>query len=488
MNNKNYIKYLLQYFLESLAAIFKITFTLLPKGLAHVFKHINKRLRFSITFKTTVIYSLIFSSILFILSTILVGLFSFYTFNTLTNNFDKISALVEPSLINDSSANDDIIKKISEKENITVGIFNSNKKLSYTTKENYTEPLLDSIDTPSIKYLPDGFHIYIAKKISLDNKNYYIQFNKLLIEEVKYFIILIAVLSIYSIIALIIAIRIGSKTIKKMLIPIANMTFTAKSISAKDLGRRLDVVDSHDELKDLAETFNDMLSRIESTYEQQNRFVSDASHELRTPISVVQGYANLLSRWGKEDKAVLDESVNAIKNEAENMKNLVEKLLFLARADKNTQKLEKEEFYINELIDEVLKDTTLIAHNHTIINTQNDKALFFADKNLIKQCLRIFIDNSIKYTPVGGNLTINSFLKQNILNITIEDNGIGISKEDLPYIFDRFYRCDKARSRQSGGTGLGLSIAKWIIGSHNGTIEVQSALNRGTKIIINLPI
>jgi signal transduction histidine kinase len=487
MNKKAFIKPLFEYFSESFIALFKIIFTLIPKGVIYIYKSVNKRLRFSITFKTTVIYTFIISTILFMLSTILVGLFSFFIYTTSKSSINNISIIIESYLTEDITSKDSILKKYSELENLKINIFDENKLLFYSTDTNNTETTMkDVANTPLVK-LSDGMHFQTDKKITIANKSFYIQFNKLLISETNFFVILLVVLVTYSIISLIIAIRVGSRTIKKMLIPINHMTAIAKSISVKDLDKRLDVVDSHDELKDLAETFNDMLNRIEASYEQQNRFVSDASHELRTPISVVQGYANLLSRWGKEDKAVLDESVTAIKNEAENMKNLVEKLLFLARADKNTQKLEKENFYVDELIDEILKDTKLITNNHNILNSQNDTAILLADKNLIKQALRIFIDNSIKYTPNGGTITINSSLKPNFINITIEDTGIGISEEDLPFIFDRFYRCDKARSRQSGGTGLGLSIAKWIIISHEGTTEVQSTMNIGTKIIISLP-
>ncbi|MHB9094135.1 MAG: sensor histidine kinase, partial [Eubacteriales bacterium] len=205
------------------------------------------------------------------------------------------------------------------------------------------------------------------------------------------------------------------------------------------------------------------------------------------PISVIQGYANLLQRWGKEDKAVLDEAVFAIKNESDNMKDLVEKLLFLARADKDTQKLEKSPFSVNELVDEVLKETRLIDSEHDITSEVNEMVTIEADRRLIKQALRIFIDNSIKHTPSGGTIKINGFLRDNKVKLIIEDNGVGISKEDLPYIFNRFYKCDKSRTRESGGTGLGLSIAKWIIEKHKGSIEVESVLAKGTKIIITLP-
>lgn len=303
-----------------------------------------------------------------------------------------------------------------------------------------------------------------------------------------YLSILGAILAACNIIGLIVIIIIGSRASKKFLSPVYTMTETVKEISISALDKRLDVRGSKNELKDLAKTFNDMLDRIQLSVEQQNQFVSDASHELRTPISVIQGYANLLDRWGKDDKEILDESIEAIKSESENMKALIEKLLFLARGDKNTQKVEKQNFMLNELIDEILKETKMIDTKHNIQGDHNDVLEISADKKLIKEALRIFIDNSIKYTPEGEIIRLDSYKKDNSAVITVSDSGMGISSEDLPHIFDRFYRADKSRTKTSGGTGLGLTIAKWIVGKHSGEIQVWSKVDIGTIIKITLPI
>lgn len=313
---------------------------------------------------------------------------------------------------------------------------------------------------------------------------YYIKTNS----PADYIYVLGAILFAFNIIGLTSIIFIGSRASKKLINPVKVMTETVKEISINALDKRLDISGSKDELKDLAKTFNDMLDRIQVSIEQQNQFVSDASHELRTPISVIQGYANLLDRWGKDDKQVLEESISAIKSESENMKNLVENLLFLARGDKNTQKIEKQLFIMSEVITEVLKETRLIDNIHSITNTQNEKYTIKADKRLIKEALRIFIDNSVKYTPAGGSIRLNCYIKNNSAIISIEDTGIGIPEEDLPHIFNRFYRSDKSRTKKSGGTGLGLAIAKWIIDKHDGKINVWSEVNTGTAIRIELPI
>ncbi|HOO11397.1 MAG TPA: histidine kinase dimerization/phospho-acceptor domain-containing protein, partial [Bacillota bacterium] len=175
-----------------------------------------------------------------------------------------------------------------------------------------------------------------------------------------------AILSAVNAVIIIITLAVGTRVSRRMLMPIKRMTDTVKEISVQNLDKRLDVGRSHDELKDLAQTFNQMIDRIQSSYERQNRFVSDASHELRTPVAVIQGYADLLDRWGMDHRDVMEESVGAIKNETDNMKQLIEKLLFLARADKNQLTLNKEEFVLDDLLEEIASESRLLDTGHTI--------------------------------------------------------------------------------------------------------------------------
>jgi len=170
------------------------------------------------------------------------------------------------------------------------------------------------------------------------------------------------------------------------------------------------------------------------------------------------------------------------------MTNLIEKLLFLARGDSRTLKLEKESFCLNALIDEVIKESKIIAPDYYIINEKNESVTIYADLRLIKQALRALIDNSIKYTPVKGEISINSYAELENIAITIEDTGLGIPEEEIPNLFNRFYRVDEARSKKTGGTGLGLAIVKQIIDIHNGNISINSEPEKGTKVIIKLPL
>jgi two-component system sensor histidine kinase ArlS len=489
MNNvKFFLKFILKYF-GSLLKSTTILLSFLPNLLKKLTNEVDKRLRFSISFKMTAVYTLIFSIMLFLLSIGLIISFRFFLLNEAKGELTKYSAVATnyAKLNNElQSFNVDIFSNI---EYVTFSVFDEKESILYSTEKDKNNLSLHQSTSPSyvMEYLNQPI-FFVTTKLDHNNKIFYFQLSKNLEKENEHFGIFTLIIFFINIFSLIFTLGIGSKTSKKMLLPIKDMTKTTKAISINALDTRLNVSISKDELKDLAVTINKMLDGIQSSYEQQNQFVSDASHELRTPIAVIQGYANMLYRWGKDDKEVLEEAITAIKSEAEDMQQLVEKLLFLARSDKNTQRIEKENFQINELVEEIIKETKLIDTFHEIKTDINEEASIYADKKLLKQALRVFIDNSIKYTPKGGSIKLNSYLKKKNLMLEIIDTGVGIPKEDLPYIFNRFYRCDKSRTKESGGTGLGLSIAKWIIGKHNGSIVVESKPEMGTKISIGLPL
>jgi two-component system sensor histidine kinase ArlS len=259
-----------------------------------------------------------------------------------------------------------------------------------------------------------------------------------------------------------------------------------EGINAARLDTRIQVDETQEELKNLARAINSMLDRINESYRAQVRFVSDASHELRTPISVIQGYANLLDRWGKNDEKTLQESINAIKDEAANMKDLIEQLLFLARGDNNTIMLQTETFNLADLIREVFAETKMIDATHRFDIKASDVRVN-ADRALIKQAARILVDNAVKYTDPGGEITLMSGFEDGCAKLKVTDTGIGIPPEIVPRIFDRFFRADESRARATGGSGLGLSIAKWIASRHGGFMEVLSREGIGTRISIVLP-
>lgn len=249
---------------------------------------------------------------------------------------------------------------------------------------------------------------------------------------------------------------------------------------------RIHIGDS--EFKGLEDAINKLLDRMRDSYRQQARFVSDASHELRTPISVIQGYANMLDRWGKSDESVLDESITAIKSESENMKNLVEQLLFLARGINGKTQLTIEEFSLSNMINEVIEESKMIDDKHVYSYINLEEVNVYGDVGLLKQTARILVENASKYTESGGNIVLRTGRNsKGEAYFSVQDNGIGIDTEDIPHIFERFFRADTARVRKNGGTGLGLSIAKWIIDNHNGYFSVVSRKEIGTRITVYLP-
>ena len=458
------------------------------KNYIYTNKRLKKLFRFSISFKITVVYGFIISFILLATSACILLSFRLFLIEQTRMSMEKSVEMVKYSLKDPLAVDVQWLNQITQQEKLELLIHDAQHKVIYTTKGTDPRSSYDEgLRSPKV-IKRDGLEkMKVHSRLALDEQVLYLQFSKNLSAFTPYMEGLAAILITINTLALFITLMQGRRLSKKMLLPIEHMTQTVKAINVQALGTRLDVKGSQDELKELAETINEMFDRLQDAYERQNQFVSDASHELRTPISVVQGYANLLDRWGKENREVLDESISAIKGESENMKDLIEKLLFLARCDKNLQKLEKNEFDVHELIDEVIKETRLIDSKHGILSTANDRVSILGDRNSLKQALRIFIDNSVKYTPPGGTIEISSQLHKKQLMITIQDTGVGIPKEDLPHIFDRFYRSDKSRTKESGGHGLGLSIAKWVIDQHGGKIQIESVVQKGTKVTILLP-
>ena len=242
------------------------------------------------------------------------------------------------------------------------------------------------------------------------------------------------------------------------------------------------------DLEGLQDAINGLLERMREANAQQVQFVSDASHELRTPIAVIQGYANMLNRWGKQDEKVLDESIAAIQSESEYMGRLVEQLLFLARGDSGRNQMEYCELDLGELMKEVCEEGQLIDPAHDWRVEIQPGAVCMGDGGMLKQCLRILTDNAAKYTPAGGVIWLRAAPNgPDEVRMQVQDTGMGIPEQDVPRVFDRFYRADPARSRAGGGAGLGLSIARWIVERHGGHFELLSRSELGTRVNIVLP-
>ena len=240
------------------------------------------------------------------------------------------------------------------------------------------------------------------------------------------------------------------------------------------------------DLSGVEAAMNNLLLRMRATMRQQSRFVNDASHELRTPIAVIQGYANMLERWGKTDEKILDEGISAIKNEADHMNYLVEQLLFLARGDSGRTALNKQPVKTEDFMREIYEESLMIDEKHRYrLKDSGDSTEVAVDPGLMKQAVRILVDNAAKYTPEGEEIILSYGIdEKGRPYLQVQDLGSGINESELPHIFERFFRADEARS--SEGTGLGLSIAKWIVDKHGGHFEVLSRKDLGTRIRIVL--
>ena len=449
-----------------------------------------------ISWKLTIIYATIFSLVLILLNAgILYGVKFFLVQQSInqvesTSNMmaEKIAetpgnqaALADPELLDEAQLNSDINIVVANPDGTVVNSSNN---------FNINGPDIIS-DIGKIRKFEIGETHFVVKnnRITHEGKvKAYLQVVKNMEKDYAFIKLLLVLMAISDFLGIVISVLAGFIISRKMLKPIDKITKTAKEISISDLSGRIDVGDADDELARLAITFNEMIQRLKISFEKQNQFVSDASHELRTPISVIQGYAGLIDRWGKDDKNVLQESIQAIKNETVSMTELVEKLLFLARGDIGRPKLNKEKFSLSELTEEIIKESGLIAPDHNLNCKIDDKLELYADKRLIKQMLRALVDNSVKFTPKSGEISISAESMPNRIKITVSDTGIGIPKEEINSIFDRFYRVDKARTKELGGSGLGLSIVKWIVDSHGGDIHAKSIVDKGTSMIITLPV
>jgi len=274
---------------------------------------------------------------------------------------------------------------------------------------------------------------------------------------------------------------------KRIFKPIYDLTETAKNLTVANLSsERLEVRGTQKELRELTRVFNEMLDRLERSYESQKQFVSNASHELRTPIAVIQGYSRMLSRWGASDPDILKEAVDAIGEESKAMQELVEKLLFLSRHDRKTLKVQKEWFSMGEVVEDMVKETRMVTTNREIKVRLIQNVSVYGDDQLLKQAIRVFIDNAIKYSNDGDTITIGCENRNGNCVITVADTGIGMKKEDVDHMFERFYRSDDIRGKIEGH-GLGLSIARLIILAHAGTIKIRTQYETGTSFTITIP-
>ncbi|MCE5047342.1 HAMP domain-containing sensor histidine kinase [Staphylococcus equorum] len=267
--------------------------------------------------------------------------------------------------------------------------------------------------------------------------------------------------------------------------PLILMSNKMQQIRRDGFQEKVELNTNYEETDNLIVTFNEMMFQLEESFNQQRQFVEDASHELRTPLQIIQGHLNLIQRWGKKDAAILEESLDISLEEMMRITKLVEELLLLTKDNNNSRDGEIENVDINQEITSRIKSLKQLHQDYKFEFEAFPKPLNIKiNRYQLEQILIIFIDNAMKYDQHNKHIHIQTNLRNKQISIEITDHGVGIPKEDIEFIFDRFYRVDKSRSRKLGGNGLGLSIAKKIIELNHGTIQVESEIGKYTTFKI----
>ena len=275
---------------------------------------------------------------------------------------------------------------------------------------------------------------------------------------------------------------------RRALKPVDEMTHKAQDIEESDLSQRIKVK-TKDELGRLASTLNQMIERLEKAFRRQQQFTGDASHELRAPLAVIQAESTL-SLQKKRSASEYRSSLENIAVEASRMSLVIDQLLELARADAGKSPLLPEEINLGELLTELGSDVEILCRDKGLefqLN-QPESLTVTGDMTRLRALFLNLLDNAIRYTPGGGTISVSLKHEEDRAVVSVSDTGIGISPEDLPLIFERFYRVDKSRSRTEGGSGLGLAIAQYIATAHQGRIEVQSQPGEGSTFQVWLPL
>lgn len=352
--------------------------------------------------------------------------------------------------------------------------------------DNPADQTEDNVDVDSFRYNKNEYYYLGSSYLVSDDYTIYIQVVKNLNDSFVYMTALFSIQIAISIVCLAVIIFIGIYGTKRSLKPLIEIAETAKNITENNLNTRIKETGNDDELDQLIKSLNQMIGQLESAFDAQKQFVSDASHELRIPLTVIQGYSDILSSWGKENPQLLEESVDSINEEIQNMKKLVEELLLITRLENNyfTQKFEPAD--LGELVTKVYNECEMIDATHSFELTRADPCLVKCNESLILQALRALADNSMKYTPAQGKICFSCTETANRCILSVTDTGIGIPESELENVRRRFFRVDSDRSRETGGTGLGLSIIESIVKLHRGELVIESTLGQGTNMKIIL--
>lgn len=438
----------------------------------------------------------LFSSLFMLLLILLVNTSIYFLFykisaeNELSRLSNETNTIVETLQANPDVPRSQLLKAFVPENGIIRVIDQNGEELipTITKSESYTQLAYEFIDHEKRTIEKDEQGHYIAvvmKPIIWENGEVAtLQVANFLIALDEMMHTLFYVLVAASLIILIPTVIAGNLLSKFVLQPIQKLIETMK-INIHDKNWQLIEVEneSKDELYEMVTTFNELMRQLKESFKKQEQFVSDASHELKTPLSIIKSYAELLKRRGKANPELITESIDVIEQEAERMQLLVNQLLDLA---KNKQALPHEPIDLVPLVKKVHRIFADAYDRKIHLDIAEKSVLIKGNEKQIEQVVYILLSNAIKYSE--KEIALYLYVKQQFAVLDVIDKGIGIPEEEQKRIFDRFYRIDKARSRQTGGTGLGLAIANEIVKHHGGTIEVVSEIGKGSTFTVNIPM
>ncbi|MGG5253975.1 HAMP domain-containing sensor histidine kinase [Neobacillus sp. SM06] len=385
---------------------------------------------------------------------------------------------------------EDFLRKMNDKDQLiriydqkgTVIVSDKNGHFSVLEPEPVTKSSLEKIST--------GEYEAIVEKKPLKTVHFQgtIEIVRELNSYQKMMDHLFWIMSIFGLAAILLSAISGFFLAKQLLKPVRELAKAMKKIKENGFQERMVVYKQKDELTDLSNLFNEMMDELEAAFTQQKQFIEDASHELRTPVSILEGHLSLLNRWGKKDPAILDESLEASLQEVARLKKLVVDLLDLTRAENARSSLSQEMVDVKSILEQLVKNLDILHPDFQFVLQFSDQLKpIWMSEQYFQQILIILLDNAINYSEDKKKIVIQANQTEKGTVISVQDQGIGIPSEHLSNVFNRFYRIDKARSRGKGGTGLGLAIAKQLIDKANGSIKIESEEGRGTKVTLFFP-
>lgn len=344
-------------------------------------------------------------------------------------------------------------------------------------------------DYQAINAITDNFFkvAEYTKEITIDNETYFFQASK----NIDYRNDIVRYSQLISIALFCIAVTLVFMTslisVKRNLRALRKIAETAESITISNLTSSLPYEQSHDEIGSLAQSFNRMIGRLEESVSRQNRFLSDVSHEIKTPVAVIKGYVNIIRRWGYKDPDVFNEAVTAIDSSVNDITDIINNLLLLDNLQNNRIAAEFAQTDIGALISKAVQNIKALHPNRPVTVRTGKRTTVVCNEKLISQVIRILVDNSLKYSPDGSPLELNCRIDGKRCTIQVCDRGEGIDEAEIPKVFGRFYRVEKSRSKETGGSGLGLSIAADIMKLHEGTVTLTNRKPHGLCAEIQFP-